>query len=91
MGCGSGTTCERPADGQKPRSSLRQQITKASRRRNISSSELVRRAVLQYVSESPDPKRPASALELAGDLVGSLKGGPRDLATNPAHLDDYGQ
>ncbi len=32
-----------------------------------------------------------SALELAGDLIGSVEGGPGDLATNPEHLNGYGK
>ena len=32
-----------------------------------------------------------SALDLAGELVGSVEGGPGDLATNPKHLNDYGK
>lgn len=31
-----------------------------------------------------------SALELAEGLVGSLEGGPGDLATNREHMKDYG-
>lgn len=71
---------------------LRRQIAAQSRRRNISSSELVRRAVQRYVAEAgPEDGSFVSALELAGDLVGSQKGGPKDLSTNPRHLLDYGQ
>ena len=32
-----------------------------------------------------------SALDLAGELVGSVEGGPGDLATNPQHLNEYGK
>lgn len=34
-----------------------------------------------------------SALELAGNLIGSVEGGsgPGDLATNPEHLNGYGR
>lgn len=35
--------------------------------------------------------RPPSALDLAGDLVGCFSGGPADLASNPRHLDGFGQ
>jgi hypothetical protein len=35
--------------------------------------------------------RPSSALDLAGDLVGCFSGGPADLASNPRHLDGFGQ
>jgi hypothetical protein len=33
----------------------------------------------------------SSALEFAGNLIGSVEGGPGDLATNPKHMDGYGQ
>ncbi len=35
--------------------------------------------------------RPISALEVAGDLVGCVKGGPPDLSTNPIYMDGFGQ
>ena len=71
---------------------LRKQIAAASRRKNISSSELVRRAVQRYVVDPEEEEAGfVSACELAGDLVGSLKGGPKDLASNPKHLQDYGK
>lgn len=34
---------------------------------------------------------PPRALDLAGDLVGCFSGGPADLASNPRHLDGFGQ
>jgi len=34
--------------------------------------------------------RRVSALEFAGKLVGSVEGGPGDLATNREHMKDYG-
>ncbi len=54
------------------------------------------REVLDFVeflgsrSQKPLGKH-GSALDLAGDLVGSVEGGPGDLATNPKHLNDYGR
>jgi hypothetical protein len=39
---------------------------------------------------APRKDRAASCLDLAGDLAGCLKG-PRDIATNPKHLEDFGQ
>ena len=32
-----------------------------------------------------------SCFDLAGDLAGSIKGLPADLATNPAHLEGFGR
>lgn len=32
-----------------------------------------------------------SCFDLAGDLMGSIKGLPADLATNPVHLEGFGR
>ena len=71
---------------------LEQQITSASHSEQITKSELVRRAVLAYVTRRPRNK-PAfvSALDQAGDLVGCFEGGPKDLATHPKHMKDFGK
>jgi hypothetical protein len=53
-----------------------------------SESELVRRG-LQLVRDEMCPKQ--SALTLAGASVGKFKKGPRDLATNPKHLEGFGK
>ena len=54
------------------------------------------REVLDFVEfleskRQPQRKGEVSALALAGDLVGSVEGGPGDLATNPDHLSGYGK
>ena len=68
-------------------------LSQASARQHLSKSELVRRAVAAYLGTAPDSPstRPPSALDLAGDLVGCFSGGPADLASNPRHLDGFGQ
>ena len=53
-----------------------------------SESELVRLG-LQLVLREQDGRQ--SALDLAGKSVGRFKMGPRDLAANKSHLDDFGQ
>jgi len=53
-----------------------------------SESELVRRG-LQLVLREQDGRQ--SALDLAGTSVGRFRKGPRDLAANKSHLDDFGQ
>jgi hypothetical protein len=71
---------------------LDQALSEASQRAQVTKSELVRRAVTAYLGQGDDRAgRPPSALELAGDLVGCLEGGPADLASNPRHLDSFGQ
>ncbi|HEY9629418.1 MAG TPA: DUF2281 domain-containing protein [Coleofasciculaceae cyanobacterium] len=44
----------------------------------------------QQISRS-EFERPMSALELAGDLVGSLQGGPSDLSTNQKYMEGFGE
>lgn len=70
---------------------LDQALVEASQRAQITKSELVRRAVAAYLVQPERAGQPASALDLAGDLVGCLEGGPADLASNPRHLDGFGQ
>lgn len=42
------------------------------------------------VSQARTQSGRVSALELAGELVGSVEGGPGDLSTNREHIKDYG-
>ena len=51
-------------------------------------SAIVRRG-LQLVAAEQRQRR--SALDLAGRSVGRFRNGPRDLATNPAHLQGFGE
>lgn len=70
---------------------LDREIVRASRKQGISKSELVRRAINRYLNHLQDEKPFVSALELAGDLVGSIKGLPSDLSSNPKYMEDYGK
>lgn len=71
---------------------LERQIAAASRSEQITKSELVRRAVVAYVTRRPRSTSAfVSALDQAGDLVGCFEGGPKDLATHPRHMKDFGK
>ncbi len=70
---------------------LEREITQTARRQRISKSELARRAMVQYIARREQPRKFRSAAELAGGLIGSIHGTPRDLATNPRYLDGYGR
>ncbi len=72
-------------------SDLEQELVLASQREHLSKSELVRRALVAYVSQRKAGTGQMSALEQAGDLVGCFSGGPPDLSANPRHLDDFGR
>lgn len=70
---------------------LEQEIVLASEREHLSKSELVRRALVAYISQRNAAVPTRSALEQAGDLVGCFSGGPSDLSSNPLYLDDFGR
>ena len=68
---------------------LVRQLDDASAREHVSRSELVRRAITAYLGRGQAPF--VSALDQAGDLAGCFSGGPKDLASNPKHLKDFGR
>jgi Arc/MetJ-type ribon-helix-helix transcriptional regulator len=70
---------------------LEQDIVLASEREHLSKSELVRRALVAYISQRNAAVPTRSALDQAGDLVGCFSGGPSDLSSNPRYLDDFGR
>ena len=70
---------------------LERSIAMAARRERVTKSEVVRRAVTKYVAQMGEGHKFQSALDLAGGLIGSVRGGPADLATNAKYMDDYGK
>lgn len=70
---------------------LERKIERASRRQGISKSELMRRAVQQYLDQAKSGKPFVSAYDMAPHLAGSIKGTPPDLSTNPKYMDGYGE
>jgi Arc/MetJ-type ribon-helix-helix transcriptional regulator len=70
---------------------LERNIALVARRERISKSELVRRATTHYVAQRDEKRSFQTALDLAGGLIGSVRGAPADLAANPDYLDDYGK
>ena len=70
---------------------LEEAIAVASRREQVTRSELVRRAVTAYVARASRSGSFVSALEQAGDLVGCFQGGPKDLASQARHMKGFGR
>jgi predicted transcriptional regulator len=62
-----------------------------ARRRRVPKSVLVRRAIEQAARAGAAVRRGPSAYDVARHLCGSLKGGPRDLASNPRYLEGFGE
>jgi hypothetical protein len=54
-------------------------------------AEFLKSRQSQQQSLSQEQEQPMSVLEAAGDLIGSLQGGPPDLSYNPKYMEGFGQ
>lgn len=63
-------------------------LARLAKQRGVSRSTVLREALEAYAANGAVR---GSALEAAGDLVGSVKGGPRDLSYNKKYLEDLGK
>ncbi len=61
-----------------------------AKKRGTNKSEVVRRSLEQTLNGTSS-KDELSCYDLVKDLIGSIKGGPRDLATNPKYMKGFGQ
>ena len=66
------------------------QVREAAASMGTSASELVREALSRYLEVGAGAP-PRNFVAAAGKLIGSVKGGPSDLATNKKYLDDLGK
>lgn len=68
---------------------LKAKLEAAARDEGLAKSEYIRQTL--EASLSKRRRKPGvSALDLVRDLIGSAKGLPRDLSTNPKYLEDLG-
>jgi Arc/MetJ-type ribon-helix-helix transcriptional regulator len=67
-------------------------LTTLVRRRSSTRSAVVRQALEAHLERSAarDGEQ-GSCLDVARDLAGALRGGPRDLSSNKRHLKGYGR
>jgi metal-responsive CopG/Arc/MetJ family transcriptional regulator len=67
-------------------------LDRAAKQRGQSKSEVMQAALEQFLNskQRTTSKRPISALELAGDLVGCVEG-PGDLSSNPKYMEGFGE
>ena len=70
---------------------LHGRLVRASKVQAVSKSEFVRRAVERALDEAQIPTQKPSLLELAGELLGSVRFGPPALSTDPKYLAGYGK
>lgn len=68
---------------------LEDQLREIATESGDTTSGIVREALAEYVAK-PHRRKKGNALELVGDLAGSLSG-PSDLATNPKHMKGFGK
>ena len=69
---------------------LAAQLDTLARAERRSKSALVREA-LEDRLKAKRRRGPVMACDLVKHLCGSIKGGPSDLATNPAHMKGFGE
>ena len=70
--------------------SLLARLEKESRLRRTNKSALVRTALERELSPKKAKRKP-SCFDLARDLAGSIKGLPKDIATNPKYMEGFGK
>ena len=70
-----------------PEDLLSQLDTEAKARRSTK-SRLVRESLERTLRK---PSRAASCYDLTRDLIGTIKGLPKDLATNPKYMQGFGE
>jgi hypothetical protein len=64
-------------------------LRRRAREEKTSRGKLVRRALANYgITTEPTPR---SGYDIIKHLVGLSHGGPKDLSTNPKHLENYGR
>lgn len=68
---------------------LHAKLVRRAKSRKQTKSDIVRDALEQLLNGTR-PTKTISALELAGDLVGSCNG-PGDLSTNPKYMEGFGK
>ena len=72
--------------------SLATRLQSASADRHIAPEQFVRETIERALSEDPDPDQSGPSLrDLMGDAIGCVDSGIGDLATNPKHLEGFGQ
>ncbi len=69
---------------------LLRQLESEARVRRVTKSHLVRES-LEKALEPKGKSSKSSCYDLARDLAGTVKGMPRDLATNPDYMEGFGR
>ncbi len=67
---------------------LRKRLTEEARRRRVSVAAVIRESLQATLLERPSARGELTCADLAGDLIGSVPGGPKDASTNKRYLDE---
>ncbi len=67
---------------------LRRRLAEEARRRRVSQGAVIRESLEAALVGGSPARGGLTCADLAGDLVGSVKGGPRDASTNKRYLDE---
>jgi hypothetical protein len=65
-------------------------LNREAKARGVTKSEVVRESLEKELRKRPSGGA-VSCYDLARDLAGSLKGLPKDLATNPKYMEGFGE
>ena len=66
---------------------LRRRLAEEARRRRVSQSTVIRESLEAALIEQPRARGELSCADLAGDLIGSMRG-PRDASTSKRYLEE---
>lgn len=66
------------------------QLANQAKARRVTKSWLVRESLAKTLYEQPSSKD-VSCYDVARELAGSMKGLPKDLATNPKYMENFGK
>jgi metal-responsive CopG/Arc/MetJ family transcriptional regulator len=69
---------------------LKQQLEAEARERGVSPSEIVRQALQEHMRQRT-PRETCYDLAKRLGIIGSVKGLPTDLSTNPEHMEGFGR
>ena len=69
---------------------LKQQLEAEAREEGVRPSDIVRRALEEHMQKRP-PRESAYDLAKRLGILGSAKGLPADLSTNPEHMEGFGR
>jgi metal-responsive CopG/Arc/MetJ family transcriptional regulator len=69
---------------------LKQQLEAEAREKGVRPSDIVRQALQEHIQKQP-PRESAYDLAKRLGILGSAKGLPADLSTNPAHMEGFGR